>query len=95
MDEVSKQNPNVKKEIQAKNNEELQPTGRSKLCTHADNIALGNTSPTQQQAYTTFRPLDVVGPPIDVVARPTLTPRDQNFNYTENCLLYTSDAADE
>ena len=42
---------------------ELQPTGRSKLCTHAGNLALGNTDPPEQQAYTTtFRPREVVGP---------------------------------
>ena len=64
---------------------ELQPTGRSKRCTHADNLALGNTDPPEQQAYTTsFRPWEVVGPPMEVVARPTLTPRDQTLNYTEN-----------
>ena len=73
--------------MHAKNNGELQPTGRSKLltvrtCTHA---ALGNTDPPQQQAdTTTFRPREVVGPPMEVVARPTLTPRDQTSNYTEN-----------
>ena len=85
LDVVSKQNPNVKREMQPKNMGELQPTGRSKLCTHADNLALGNTDPPEQQAYTTtFRPREVVGPPMEVVARPTLTPRDQTSNYTEN-----------
>ena len=77
--------PNMKREMHPKNIEELQPTGRTKLCTHADNLALGNTDPPEQQAYTTtFRPREVVGHPMEVMARPTLTPRDQNSNYTEN-----------
>ena len=43
--------------MQPKNMGELQPTGRSKLCAHADNLALGNTDPPEQQAQTTtFRP---------------------------------------
>ena len=63
----------------------LQPTGRSKLCTHADNPALGNTDlPAQQACASTFRPWEVVGPPMEVVVRPALTPRDQTSNYTEN-----------
>ena len=79
------QNPNVKREVQAKNNGELQPTGRSKLSTHADNLALGNTNPPEQQAYTTtLQPREVIGPPMEVVARPTLTPRDQTLNYSGN-----------
>ena len=41
---MSKQNQNVKREMQPKNMAELQPTGRSKLCTHDDNVALGNKS---------------------------------------------------
>ena len=69
MDVVSTQNQNVKIEMQPKNMGELQPTGRSKLCTHADNLALSNTDPPEQQAYTTtFRPREVVGPPMEVVA---------------------------
>ena len=88
------QNQNVKREMQPKNMGELQPTGRSKLLrsiyhgmydvtTHADNLALGNTDPPEQQAYTTiFRHRKVVGPPMEAVARPTLTPRDQTLNYT-------------
>ena len=45
---------------------ELQPTDGSKLCTHADNLALGNTDPPEQQAYaTTFRPQEVVRPPME------------------------------
>ena len=85
LDVVSKQNQNVKREMQPKNMGELQPTGRSKLCTHADNLALGNTDPPEQQAYTTtFRPWEVVGPPMEVVACPTLTHRDQTLSYTEN-----------
>ena len=77
----------MKREVQAKNNGELQSTGRSKLCTrtHADNLALGNTDPPEQQAYTTvFRPREVVGPHMEVVACPTLTLRDQTLDYTEN-----------
>ena len=82
---VSKQNQNLKREMQPKNVGELQPTGRSKLCTHADNLALGNTDPPEQQAYTTtFRPWEVVGPAVEVVARPALTSRDETSNYTEN-----------
>ena len=73
--DVIKQNQNVKREMQPKNMGELQPTGRSKLCTHADNLALGNTDPPEQQAYKTkIRPREVVEPPMEVVARPTLTP---------------------
>ena len=30
--------------MQANNNGELQPTGRLKLCTHADNLAFGDTA---------------------------------------------------
>ena len=53
--------------------------------THADNLALDNTDPPEQKAdTTTFRPRMVVGPPMEVVARPTLTSRDQTLNYTEN-----------
>ena len=71
--------------MQAKNMEELQPTVRSKLRTHADNLALGNTkAPEQQACTTTFRSREVVGPPIEVAARLTLTPGDQAFNYTED-----------
>ena len=73
--------------MQAKNNGELQPTGGSKLCIHADNLlrVLCNTDPPEQQAYTTaFRPREVVGPPTEVVARPTLTPLDQTLHHTEN-----------
>ena len=84
LDVLSKQNQNVKREKQPKNMGGLQPMGCSKLCTHADNLALGNTDPPEQQAYTTiFRPREVVGPPMEVVARPTLTPRDQTLNYIE------------
>ena len=71
--------------MQAKNMGELQYTGLSKRCTRGDNVALGNTDLPEQQAYTTtFRPREVVGPPMEVVARPTLTPRDQTLHYTEN-----------
>ena len=66
--------------MQPKNMGKLQPTGRSKLCTHADNLALGNTDAPEQQAYTTaFRPPEVVGLPMEVVVRPTLTPRVQKL----------------
>ena len=59
--------------------------GGSKLCTHADHPALGNADPPQQQADTmTIRPREFVGPPMEVVARPTLTAQDQTLNYTEN-----------
>ena len=59
---------------------ELQRTGRSKLCIHADNLALGSIDPPEQQAYTTaFRPPEVVGLPMEVVVRPTLTPRVQKL----------------
>ena len=81
---VSKQNQNVKREMQPKNMGELQPTGRSELLTQADIVAFGNTDPPEQQAYTTtFGPREVFGPPMKAVARPTLTPRDQTLNYTE------------
>ena len=50
--------------MKAKNNGVLQPKDRSKLCTHADNLALGNRNPPEQQADTTaVRPREVVGPP--------------------------------
>ena len=71
---MSRQNQKVKRERKPKNNGELQPTGRSKLCTHTNN--LGNTDPPEQAYTTTFRPWEVVGPSMEVVARPTLTPRD-------------------
>ena len=55
------------------------------VTTHADNLALGNTDPPEQQAYTTtFRPLEVVGLIMEVVPRPTLMPLDKTVNYTEN-----------
>ena len=80
MDEVPQQNQNVKGEMRPKNNEEIQPTGRLKPCTHADHLALGNTDAPEQQAYTTaFRPPEVVGLPMEVVVRPTLTPRVQKL----------------
>ena len=64
--------------MQAKNDGEMQPSDRSKLSTHADNLALVNPDPPEQQAdMTTFRPREVVGPPTEVMARPTLAPRDQ------------------
>ena len=50
MDVVSKQNPNAKREMQPKNMGELQPSSRSKICTHADNLVLGSTDPSEQQA---------------------------------------------
>ena len=75
LDEVSKQSKR-EKTLQAENNGELQTTGCSKLYTHADNLALGNPDPPEQQADTTaIRPRDVVGPPMEAVAHPTLTPR--------------------
>ena len=81
VDEVSKQKKTVKREMQAKNNGELQ--GQFLSVTHADR----NTDPPEQQAdTTTIRPREVVGPPIQVMERPTLTPRDQTLNYTENGL---------
>ena len=96
-DEVSEQNKTVKRETQAKNNGEqkcrrkitesctLGAVQNYRVCTHADNLALGNTGPPEQQADTmTIRPREVVGPPMEVVARPTLTPQEQTLNYTEN-----------
>ena len=66
--------------MQQENSGELQPTGRSKLRAHADNLALGNTDPPGQQAYTTtFQPREVVGPLLEVVARPTLPSWDQTL----------------
>ena len=54
-------------------------------CTHAGNLALGNTVPLQKQATATaIRSRNVGGPPMDAVARPTLTPRDPSFYHTEN-----------
>ena len=71
--------------MQANNNGDVQPTGRSKLCTHANNLAIGNTDPPEQQADTTIRrPREVVGPPMEVVARPTLTPQDRTLNCADN-----------
>ena len=60
----------IRELLQAKNNEKLQPTGRSKLCTHAHYLALGKTDPPEQQADTTaIRPREVVGPPVEVVVQ--------------------------
>ena len=75
--------------MKAKNNGGLRAVlnyvHRSKLCTHGDNLTLGNAdSPEQQACTTTFRPREVVGPPMEVVVCPTLTARDQTFNYTQN-----------
>ena len=86
-DEVFKQNRKVKIQMQAKNNARAATYGpfKTTACTHANNLALGNVDPPEQQAYvTTCRPREVVGPPTEVVACPTLTPRDQTLNYTEN-----------
>ena len=48
--------------------------------THADNLALGNTDPPEQKAYTTtFRPREVVAPPMEVVPRPTCDAPGSNF----------------
>ena len=84
---MSEQNQNLKREMRAKNNGELltyEPFKTTAVCTHAGNLALGTTDLQEQQAYTTtFRPREVVEPPM-VVARPTLTSRDQTFNYAEN-----------
>ena len=83
-DEVSKQNRNVKTEIQAKKATESTTYRPITTCTHADNLALGNTDPPQKQANATkIRSREVVGPLMEVVVRPTLTPRDQVLNYTE------------
>ena len=40
MDVVPKQNQNVKREMQPKSKVKLQPTGRSKMCKHAETISL-------------------------------------------------------
>ena len=59
---------------------ELQPTDGSKLCTHADNLALGNTDPPEQQAYTTtFRPRGVVGPLMEAVGASDVDAPGSNF----------------
>ena len=55
--------------------------------THADHLALGNIffdGSTTAADTTTIRPREVVGPLMEVVARPMLTPQDHTFNYTEN-----------
>ena len=81
--------------LQAQNDGEPRPTGRSQQCTHNDHLALGNTDPPQQQADTsTIRPREAVGPPLEVVARPTLTPQDQTLNCTstENELQSSSNS---
>ena len=69
----------MKIEIKAKSNVEHNLLGPfATVCTHAGNLALGNTDPPQKQANATvIRFREVVGPPMEVVARPTLTPRDQ------------------
>ena len=79
MDVVSKQNRNVKIEMQPKNMGELQSTGRSKLLRsmHTCRQSRARQHRSTGAAGTTLRPREVVGPPIEVVARPTLTPRDQ------------------
>ena len=85
--EVSKQNNKVKREMRVKNNGEMQTNGpfKTTACTHVDNLALGYTHPPEQQAdTTTMRPRDVDGSPMEVVARPTLSPWDQTINYTGN-----------
>ena len=75
---VSKRNRKVKIEIQAKKaTESTTYVSRSQLCTHAGNLALGNTdTPQKQPNATAIRFWDVVGPPMEVMVRPTLTPRD-------------------
>ena len=87
--------------MQPKNMGELQPTARSKLCTHADNLALGNADPPEQQAYTTtFRPWEVVGPPMEVVGikleiilRTNVQPRSRGHaEIISNCLRFGSHA---
>ena len=57
-------------EIQAKSNGEHNILGRSQLRTSAGYLALGNTDPPQKQANaTTIRFHEVIGPPMEVVAR--------------------------
>ena len=73
--------------MRVKNNGEMQTNGpfKTTACTHVDNLALGYTHPPEQQAdTTTMRPRDVDGSPMEVVARPTLSPWDQTINYTGN-----------
>ena len=87
---VSKQNQNVKREMQPKNMGELQSTGRSKLlrsmhtCRQSRARQHRSTGAAGIVYMTTFRPWEVVGPPMEMAARPTLTPRDQISNYTED-----------
>ena len=86
----------MKTDIQTENNGEH---NLQLLCTHADNLALGNTDQPQKRTSattirsreivgpaTTIRSREVVGPPLEEVARPTLTPRDQTLNYNKNGL---------
>ena len=65
-------------EIQAKSNGEHNLLGPFATVHTCRDLALGNTNPPQKQANATaFRFREIVGPPMEVVARPTLTPRDQ------------------
>ena len=47
LDVVSKQNQHVKRETQPKKHGRAATYGPFKLCTHADNLALGNTDPPE------------------------------------------------
>ena len=70
----------------AETHRELQPTGRSKLCPHAENLALGNT--VHQSSRRTRRHIDPrrsLGLPWRWWrARPMLTPRNQTLNFTKS-----------
>lgn len=55
--------------------------------THANKPVLGSEdSPRQQAEATLIRPREVIGRPMEVVPRPTLPPRGQTFDDTENTL---------
>ena len=93
--DVSKQKRIGKQQDPGEKQLRAQAMGCSQLCTHADNLALGTTGPPEEQAEaTTIRYREVVGPPMEVVACPTLTPRDQNSNYTESELPTSFSRAD-
>ena len=83
LDEVSKQNQNLKREMQVKKCGRAATYGPFKtIYTCRQSRARQHRPPEQQTYTTTVGPREVVGPAMEVVARPTLTPPDQTLNYT-------------
>ena len=82
LDEVSKQKSACENRNPREKQPRPQPSGRSQLA-HTCSILLRSATPIHHRGKQT-RSRKVAGPAKEVAARPTLTPRDQTSNYTEN-----------